>query len=444
MATHRARRWSLGGLVLLLAAALAAAFLINSTGPGTSRADAASASDASSSAAEQTWADEFDGAAGSAPDSSKWTLETGGSGNGNNELQYYTDSTENASLDGDGNLVITARENSDSGLDCWYGPCQYTSARLNTAQTFTQAYGRYEARIKIPRGQGIWPAFWMLGDDLGSVGWPESGELDIMENVGMEPDTVHGTIHGPGYSGGAGIGASYSLPDGKAFADDFHTFAVDWSPNAIVWSVDGEAYQTRTPSDVNGNKWVFDHPFFIILNLAVGGDWPGSPNGDTAFPQTMTIDYVRVTASDDAGDSGGGDGGSGGGDGGTGTTGPIKGIGGMCVDVAGASDADGTPIQLHDCNGVDAQKWTLADDGTVRALGKCLTVQDGSTADGAAVQLSGCNGDGSQSWVHTEADDLTNTAADKCLDATDGSAADGTRLRIWTCTGQANQKWTVG
>ncbi|MEU0302380.1 family 16 glycosylhydrolase [Streptomyces sp. NPDC006175] len=421
MASHRARRWSPVGLALLLSAALVAAFLLTTTGPGIHRADAAA----------QTWADEFDGAAGSAPDSSKWTLEKGGSGNGNNELQYYTDSTRNASLDGNGNLVITAHRNSDSGLQCWYGTCQYTSARLNTAQTFTQAYGRYEARIKIPRGQGIWPAFWMLGDDLGSVGWPNSGEIDIMENVGKEPGTVHGTIHGPGYSGGAGIGAAYSLPDGRAFADDFHTFAVDWSPNALVWSVDGQTYQTRTPADVNGNKWVFDHPFFIVLNLAVGGNWPGSPDGSTSLPQTMTVDYVRVSASDGSG-------------GGSGTPGPIKGIGGMCVDVAGASDADGTPIQLHGCNGVDAQKWTFADDGSVRAFGKCLDVRGGSTADGAAVQLYTCNGTGAQKWVHTQAGDLTNTGADKCLDATGGSSADGTRLQIWTCTGAAGQKWTVG
>ncbi|MFE6039551.1 family 16 glycosylhydrolase [Streptomyces sp. NPDC056452] len=424
MAAHRARRWSLGGLVLLLSATLAAAFLITTTGPATTRANAASA-------AAQTWSDEFNGAAGSAPDASKWTLETGGSGNGNNELQYYTNSTQNASLDGNGNLVITARKSSGSGLQCWYGACQYTSARLNTARTFTQAYGRYEARIKIPRGQGIWPAFWMLGDNLGSAGWPNSGEIDIMENVGYEPNTVHGTIHGPGYSGGAGIGASYSLPGGRAFADDFHTFAVDWSPNALVWSVDGQTYQTRTPADLNGNKWVFDHPFFIILNLAVGGNWPGSPDGSTAFPQTMTVDYVRVSTSDGSG-------------GGTGSTGPIKGIGGMCVDVAGASNADGTPIQLHGCNGVDAQKWTLGTDGTVRALGKCLDVQGGSTADGAVVQLYTCNGTGAQKWVHTQAGDLTNTGANKCLDATGGSSADGTRLQIWTCTGAANQKWTVG
>jgi beta-glucanase (GH16 family) len=421
MAAHRARRWSFGGLALLLATGVAGGVLLTATGPAANRAHAASVA--------QTWSDEFDGAAGSAPDSAKWTLETGGSGNGNHELQYYTKSSDNAALDGNGHLVITARKNSDSGLQCWNGTCQYTSARLNTAQAFTQAYGRFEARIKVPRGQGVWPAFWMLGDNLGSVGWPNSGEIDVMENVGKEPGTVHGTIHGPGYSGSGGIGAAYTLPDGKAFADDFHVFAVDWSPTAITWSVDGQAYETRTPADVNGNKWVYDHPFFVILNLAVGGDWPGSPDSGTSFPQTMTVDYVRVSAQPTAG---------------TGTTGAIKGIGGMCLDVAGASSADETPIQLHGCNGADAQKWTVGGDGTVRALGKCLDVRAASTENGAAVQLYTCNGTKAQQWTLTSAGDLTNTGADKCLDAKDGSSADGTRLQIWTCGGTANQKWTLG
>lgn len=408
--------------MLLITTALASAILFNTSGPATNQANAAAA---------QTWSDDFDGAAGSAPDPSKWTLETGGSGNGNNELQYYTNSTDNAALDGKGNLVVTARKNSDPGLQCWYGTCQYTSARLNTAKTFTQKYGHFEARIKIPRGQGIWPAFWMLGDDLGSVGWPDSGEIDIMENVGNEPGTVHGTLHGPGYSGAGGIGASYTLPNGEVFADDFHVFAVDWSPSGITWSVDGRAYQTRGPADVGGNKWVYDHPFFLILNLAVGGNWPGSPDAGTSFPQTMTIDYVHVTTSD-SGDSGG-----------TPRTGAIKGIGGMCADVAGASSADGTPIQLHNCTGHEAQKWTAGSDGTVRALGKCLDVKGGSHDDGAAVQLYTCNGTAAQQWTHTAARDLVNTGSGKCLDAKDNSSADGTRLQIWTCTGAANQKWTI-
>src|SRR6478735_7230969 len=201
-------------------------------------------------------------------------------------------------FDGAGHLVITARKENPGNYQCWYGRCEYTSARLNTSGKFSTTYGRVEARMKIPRGQGIWPAFWMLGSDIGSVGWPNSGEIDIMENVGFEPGTVHGTLHGPGYSGSGGIGAGYTLPGGAAFADDFHTFAVDWAPDSITWSVDGTVYQTRTPADLNGNDWVFDKPFFLILNLAVGGYWPGDPDGSTAFPQQLVVDYVRVTTSD--------------------------------------------------------------------------------------------------------------------------------------------------
>ncbi|GAA1087830.1 family 16 glycosylhydrolase [Kitasatospora arboriphila] len=420
MASHRKRRWSLGGLVLTLTTALVGAALVSANDAVAPRAGAATAA--------QTWSDEFDGPAGRGPDAAKWTLETGGGGFGNHELEYYTNSTSNASLDGQGHLVITAKKNTDPGLGCWYGQCQYTSARLNTARTFTQAYGRFEARIKIPRGQGVWPAFWMLGNDLGSAGWPNSGEIDVMENIGREPNSVHGTIHGPGYSGAGGLGAAYSLPGGKAFADDFHVFSVDWSPNSIVWSVDGTPYETRTPADTHGNKWVFDHPFFVILNLAVGGDWPGSPDGSTAFPQTMVVDYVRASTSG----------------GGPAASGPIRGIGGMCADVAGGSSADRTPIQLHNCTGNAAQQWTVGNDGTVRALGKCLDVAGGSTEAGAVVQLYTCNGTNAQKWTYTAAHDLTNVGANKCLDAKDGSSADGTRLQTWTCNGTAAQKWTVG
>jgi beta-glucanase (GH16 family) len=244
------------------------------------------------SAAAAVFTDDFNGAAGSGVDGSKWQLETGDNVN-NHERQYYTSGTNNAALDGNGNLVITAKRENPAGYNCWYGPCEYTSARLNTAGKFTQTYGHYEARMKLPRGQGIWPAFWMLGEDIGSNGWPNCGELDIMENVGFEPNTVHGTLHGPGYSGSGGIGAAYNGPN---FSDDFHTYAVDWAPDKISWYVDGNLYQTRTPADLNGNRWVFDHPFFLILNLAVGGYWPGDPDGNTQFPQQLVIDYVRVTA----------------------------------------------------------------------------------------------------------------------------------------------------
>ncbi|MCT2582818.1 glycoside hydrolase family 16 protein [Actinophytocola gossypii] len=269
----------------LLTAATAAATLLTAL-PG---AAAAPTPDAAPRAV--TFEDDFDGAAGTPPDPAKWRLETGDN-ESNHERQYYTDSPDNAALDGQGNLVITARKENPANYQCWYGTCEYTSARLNTAGTFTQTYGTFEARIKMSHGQGMWPAFWLLGENIGSVGWPECGEIDVMENIGREPNTVHGTIHGPGYSGSGGIGAAY---DGPRFADGFHTFKVDWRPDSITWSVDGNVYQTRTPADLGGQRWVFDHPFYLILNLAVGGYWPGDPDASTPFPNTLVIDYVRVT-----------------------------------------------------------------------------------------------------------------------------------------------------
>lgn len=228
-------------------------------------------------------------------DSSKWVIEEGGHGWGNNEFQYYRNSKRNVFHDGNGNLVIKAiKETPENIPNCWYGPCEYTSARLKTMDKFEATYGRFEARIRIPRGQGIWPAFWMLGSDIQEVGWPACGEIDIMENIGREPNIVHGTIHGPGYSGANGIGGQITAK--VPYADDFHVYAVEWSENRIEWFVDGELYKTITPADLPaGAKWVFDHDYFILLNVAVGGNWPGSPDETTVFPQEMLIDYVRVT-----------------------------------------------------------------------------------------------------------------------------------------------------
>lgn len=230
-------------------------------------------------------ADEFDGPAGGAPNPGIWRYDLGAGGWGNAELQTYTDSRRNAALDGAGNLVITAHREADGS---------YSSARLKSESTYTAQYGRIEARIRIPRGQGIWPAFWMLGADIGQVGWPACGEIDVMENVGYEPGIVHGTVHGPGYSGAQGISAAYTNPSGAAFADDFHVYGVDWRPGSITWTVDGVAYRTVTRADVGSAQWVFDKPFFVILNVAVGGNWPGSPDASTRFPQQMTIDWLRV------------------------------------------------------------------------------------------------------------------------------------------------------
>ena len=238
------------------------------------------------------WHDEFDGPDGSSLDPAKWVMETGGSGWGNNELEYYTDRPLNAHIE-NGALVIKALQETFTGSD---GVTRnFTSARLKTQGKFSLTYGRIEARLKIPFGQGLWPAFWTLGTDIGQVGWPACGEMDIMENIGREPSMVHGTIHGPGYSGANGIGAAYSLTGGPRFADDFHTFAIEWEPNVIRFYVDGLLYNTITPANLPPNSnWVFSHPFFILLNVAVGGFWPGNPDASTIFPQTMTVDYVRV------------------------------------------------------------------------------------------------------------------------------------------------------
>jgi beta-glucanase (GH16 family) len=239
-----------------------------------------------------SWSDEFNGTNGSPVDASKWVTETGGNGWGNEELEYYTARPQNA-YQQDGDLVIKVLQEKYTGAD---GVTRnYTSARLKTLGKFAQAYGRFEARIKIPRGQGIWPAFWMMGDNIEKAGWPNGGEIDIMENIGKEPALVHGTIHGPGYSGDKGIGAPFSFAPPQPFADDFHVYAVEWEPNTIRFYVDDHLYETLTPKDLPaGTKWVYDHPFFMLLNVAVGGSWPGSPDASSIYPQTMLVDYVRV------------------------------------------------------------------------------------------------------------------------------------------------------
>lgn len=238
------------------------------------------------------WSDEFTAVNGSSVDPAKWSFDIGGNGWGNHELQTYTNRPVNSVIE-NGFLVIKVLKETFTGPDKLTR--NYTSARLLTRDKFTQAYGKFEARIKVPYGQGIWSAFWMLGDNFGSAGWPACGELDIMENIGREPSIVHGTLHGPGYSGGNGISAAFTLPNGRKFSDDFHTFAVEWERNVIRFYVDGLLYKTRTPADLpNGVPWVFDHPFFIILNVAVGGAFPGNPDSTTMFPQQMQVDYVRV------------------------------------------------------------------------------------------------------------------------------------------------------
>jgi beta-glucanase (GH16 family) len=233
------------------------------------------------------WSDDFEGTAGQAPDATKWAYDigTGDNGWGNQELQYYTDRSENVSLDGSGNLVITARWETFAGSP-------FTSARIKTQGTFEQTYGRFEARMKTPYGPGMWPAFWLLGANVDEVNWPQCGEIDVMEMRGQQPEKIAGSVHGPGYSGGAAISSDYSLENSR-FDLDFHVFAIEWGEDYIDYFVDDFLFQRITPEDVPG-EWVYDHSFFMILNLAVGGNYVGFPTSQTPFPQTIEVDYIRV------------------------------------------------------------------------------------------------------------------------------------------------------
>ena len=241
------------------------------------------------------WSDNFSEADG-VVNKSNWTFNigTGDNGWGNNELQYYTDRPENVVVK-DGMLEITAIKESFQGAG-------YTSGRILSKGLYELQYGRIEARIKLPYGKGYWPAFWMLGaniqegdetpDDPATDVWPLAGEIDIMEYLGDNPTTVFGSVHGPGYSGGNAITKDYVLKNGR-FDNDFHVFGIEWGENYINYYVDNVLYNQITPEDVTG-EWVFNKPFFLILNLAVGGNFPGAPNENTVFPQTMYIDYIKV------------------------------------------------------------------------------------------------------------------------------------------------------
>jgi beta-glucanase (GH16 family) len=233
------------------------------------------------------WRDEFDGPVGQLPDSARWAFDVGTDW-GNNQLEYDTNRAENVSLDGDGHLAITAwREN--------YLGREYTSGRINTNGRFTQREGRFEARMKMPTGRGLWPAFWLLGANFSTAGWPGCGELDILEYRGQEPTLVHGSLHGPGYSGGSAWTRVYGAT--TRLDSTWHVYAVEWSAAKITWFVDDVAYASATPKDVHGT-WVFDHPFFVILDLAVGGGFVGAPDAGTTFPQRLLVDWVRVSRRD--------------------------------------------------------------------------------------------------------------------------------------------------
>ena len=234
-----------------------------------------------------TWSDEFTGQKNQAPDPKKWSFDLGQGQNGwgNGEFQTYTQRPENIGLDGKGNLVITA-------LNIPFGGANFSSGRIKTQGLFAQKYGRFEARIKTPYGPGVWPAFWMMGENITQVGWPKCGEIDILELRGQQPNTVIGTLHGPGYSGGSAINRSYSLINGR-FDSDFYIYAVEWSEDKIDFFVNDYLYGRITKDDVTGD-WPYTQPFYMIMNLAIGGSFVGFPTNQTPFPQSMIIDYVRV------------------------------------------------------------------------------------------------------------------------------------------------------
>ena len=235
------------------------------------------------------WVDEFNGPAGASP-GSQWNLDTGGNGWGNRELESYTSRPANAELDGQGHLAITARAEKYTGADGMTR--DYTSARLQT-DTFQFQYGLVEARIKVPAGQGLLPQFWMLGSNFESVSWPGCGEIDTMEVLGSEPNIVNGTLHAPWPWAPYGVGGT--AESATPLSAGFHTYSVEWEPERISFMLDGSVYKTITPADLPaGAAWPFQHPYFLLLDLAVGGEWPGSPNASTHFPAQMLVDWVRV------------------------------------------------------------------------------------------------------------------------------------------------------
>jgi len=248
----------------------------------------------------QVWSDEFDGAAGSSVDPAKWSFDLGDGctagicGWGNNEKEYYTNASDNVSLDGQGHLAIVARP-AVLNTTCYYGPCKYTSAKITTRGKMSAAPGRVEARIRIPKGQGLWPAFWMLGNDFANVGWPASGELDIMENKGSAPNTSSSAIHGPGYSGNTPFAHANTISAPATLADDYHLYAVEWDAVGASFYVDGIMHYQVLRGDIQRyGTSILDKPYYIILNLAVGGNFDGDPASDSILPATMLVDYVRV------------------------------------------------------------------------------------------------------------------------------------------------------
>ena len=406
----------------------------------------------SRSASAQTWtlqwSDEFNAASGTLPNSSNWTYDTGNSGFGNPEIENYcaagsntapcSTSTPNAYQDGNGNLVIKALKN---------GSGQWTSARLKTQGLKQFQYGRIEARMKLPVGDGFWPAFWMLGADINSTPWPGCGEQDILEWVqSYTPTTTSSTTHGPGYSGANGIGARFVFPNGGRVDDgNYHVYGVIWSPNSIQYYRDSPSniFLTTTSSTIpSGGTWVFNNPFFLLLNLAIGsGGFPGATDSSTPASATMLVDYVRVYSSSATKSLNG-----------THTLTPQNATA-LRLDDQGGSTASGNPIDVYTANNTAAQSWSISSTNVNPAGyynlategGNCLTAS--STTSGSAVTLTPCNGSTGQAWnaVSTGSTYEWNPANNpsNCLDVRGGATASGTIVQVYSCNAESPQEWAV-
>ena len=243
----------------------------------------------------ETFRDDFDGPSGSAPDPTHWNVQDRQYGQ-NQEQDYNTQERTNSFLDGEGRLVIQALKENYEYMPGRFSDQPYTSARLNSEGLLHQQYGRFEASIRLPAGKGLWPAFWLLGENIEDVGWPRCGEVDILEMAGSQPQIIDGSMHGPGYSGTMSLTRDYELESGM-FIDSFHTFALEWTAEGMRWLVDGNVYHVRTRAGLAelGLDWVFDQPFYMILNLAVGGLYDGSPDETTPFPSQLVFDYISVS-----------------------------------------------------------------------------------------------------------------------------------------------------
>ena len=394
------------------------------------------------------WSDEFNGTAGAYPNSANWTYDLGNSGFGNPEIENYcapgsntapcVASKPNAYQDGKGNLVITAIRDSSG---------QWTSARLKSQGLKQFQYGRIEARMKLPVGDGFWPAFWMLGADINTTPWPGCGEQDIIEWVqSYGPGTTSSTTHGPGYSGANGIGAKFTFPNGGRVDDgNYHVYGVIWGPNSLQYYRDSPTniFKTLTSSTIpSGSQWVFNNPFFLLLNLAIGsGGFPGPTDGSTPATATMLVDYVRVYGSSATRSLNG-----------THTLTPQNATA-LRLDDKGASTASGNPIDVYTANGTGAQSWSISSTGVVPAGyynlategGYCLTAS--GTASGSAVVLDPCNGSTAQAWnaVSTGTTFEFNPANNpsNCLDVASNGTASGTLVQTWSCNAGSNEEWAV-